>query len=316
MVKCLDDASVIVIPRMMEDKFIEFAVELKKKGLKIVIDHDDNMFKISPLSPHYEAFGVENVKVPINGSLIDLWQDGKNINLTENKRRVDNFKRALQVADIVTVTQPILADVYREYNQNVKILPNCVDLNLWKKLPLKPRDEIRMGWFGGHSHYEDWCLLQDVLPGIMRRHKNLKLVILGQMFQSTLKSCPQDRVEHHGWVNTFAYPYKAAILDLDFAIIPLVDNEFNRCKSNIKWVEMGALEVPAVTSYVSPYKESYSGNNGIFVEGNDAEGWETGIEFMIENPDKRIEMGKEARKTVEQNFNVWDKCHLWSEAYS
>lgn len=317
LVNCLEEAETIVIPRPTEDQFISLMEELKKKGVRIVADHDDNMFNISPLSPHYEAFGVENVAFQMpDGNVNHIWTDGTNIDIKKNKKRIENFKRALSVADMVSVTQPILAELYSKYNPNVKVLPNCIDLNIWKPLPLVKHEGVRMGWAGGHSHYEDWYLLKNVLPKIMNKYKNVTLVILGQKFSGTLKDCPQDRIEHHGWVHTQAYPYKMAALDLDFTLIPLVDNEFNRCKSNIKWIESGALQRPAVTSYVSPYKEWYDGENGVFVQNNDPEAWEDGISFLIENENARERMGAKAFETVKKNFDIWDKCSLWEEAYS
>lgn len=316
LVKCLEDTNVLVIPRPVEGQFISLMEELKKNGVKVAVDHDDNMMQISPLSPHYEGFGVENVKfIMPDGTEKVIWKDGDNLKIQENKERIENFKKALGVASVVSVTQPILAEKYAPYSNNIKVLPNCIDPTVWQKLPLKPHKGIRVGWAGGHSHYEDWMLLEEVLPEVMNKYPEMVLVVLGQLFTGALKKCPRERIEHHQWVHTQGYPYKMAILDLDFSLIPLVDNEFNRCKSNIKWVESGSLQVPAVTSLVSPYKEWYDGENGVFIENNDPQAWIDGISFMIENAKDREQMGRNSHKTVLDNFNIWDKCHLWAEAY-
>jgi glycosyltransferase involved in cell wall biosynthesis len=149
----------------------------------------------------------------------------------------------------------------------------------------------------------------------MKKYPELKLVLMGSMFKGTLKGIDEDRIEFHEWVKTPAYPYKAAILDLDFAIIPLEDNIFNRCKSNIKWVEMGALSIPSVTSYISPYREYATENNGIYIEDNDPKAWIEGISAMVEGAKLRETMGIEARKTVEDHFDINKKYILWEEAY-
>jgi glycosyltransferase involved in cell wall biosynthesis len=319
--KFIEEADVIVIPRLAEEPFVVLVEEMKKNGKLIVIDHDDNMFSVSPFSPHYDCCGIEDVVVKMpDGEKMWLWKDGHNINLENNKKLRENMKRGLAAADLVTVTQPILADVYKKYNDNVVCLPNCVDLELWKphKIARANPDEIRMGWAGGHSHYEDWCVLSPVLPKVMEKYPHLKFVVSGAWFEGVLKTIPdwQKRVELNPWVDISAYPYKSILNDMDFFVIPLQDTEFNRCKSNIKWVEQAAIEVPAVTSLVSPYKEIATEDNGIFIEKNDPESWYEGICYMIENAEGRKKMGKAARATVEQHFDSNKEAHRWAEAYA
>ena len=80
---------------------------------------------------------------------------------------------------MVTVTTPKLAEAYKPYNDNVVVLPNCIDLDLWKPMDLKPSDEIRLFWAGGSSHYEDWMMMTEVLPVIMDKYPQVKLVFMG-----------------------------------------------------------------------------------------------------------------------------------------
>lgn len=309
-------SDIFVAPRVADESFLGTMDVLKKDGKKVVVEYDDNIFKVSPYSPHYEENGTEEVKVKLpTGEILPLWEDGKNINIKENRKRVEALKIAVEKADMVTVTTDILAEVYRPYNKNVKVLPNCVDMDIWKKLPLQRNGTVNLTWFGGHSHYEDWLILAPVLPKIMEKYKNVNLILMGAKFDATLKDLPKDRIEYHPWVPTPAYPYKAAILDPTIALIPLQDSEFNRCKSSIKWVEMSALKVPSVVSQVSPYKEVYNGKNAAFVENNEPQAWIDAISHMIENPQDRESIGNEAYKTVEEDFDIDKKCVLWANAY-
>lgn len=316
-IECLE-ADIFVMPRMHGEEMQRNFRKLQNGGKKLVIDHDDFLFDIQPLMRAYGEFGKEEVRYKMpDGSLIDIWKDGVNINIQANIERLNGVAKALEQADLVTVTTDILADAYKKYNKNVIALPNCVDMSLWQKLPLKKEsDEIRLYWAGGDSHYGDWMLLPEVLKAVMDKYKNLKLVIMGTLFQASLKDLPQDRIEHHGWVNTHAYPYKTAILNPDIAIIPLEDTKFNRCKSNIKWVEMSALEVPCVTSLVSPYKEWATEDNGVFIEDNNKDAWIDGISYLIDNPDKRKDFSLKAKETVIENFDIKTQYHKWVKTYT
>ena len=46
-------------------------------------------------------------------------------------------------------------------------------------------------------------------------------------------------------------------LELDIMMIPRKDNYFNKCKSNIKFLEASMCEIPVITNYFkdSPYEK-------------------------------------------------------------
>lgn len=310
-------ADVCVLPRVFDEKFCAAIQQFKDLGKKVVVDWDDHFFKVSPLSPHYKDFGTENYSHAYDGGKLDIWVDGKNIDLAKNKAGLERAKQAMTMADMVTTTTDVLANVFREFNPKVKVLPNCIDFDLWKKLPFKSTNNIRMGWTGGYSHFEDWKILAQVLPEFMRLNPMVTLVLLGQKFDGTLKGIDPARIEYRGWCPTPAYPYVSAILDLDFAVIPLEDTDFNNCKSPLKWLEMAALGVPSVTSYCSPYAEMMDmvADNGVFVEGNSPSGWLLGLNKMAREHQLRNRMGIAAHQTVEQHFDIEKKWPLWVEAY-
>ena len=175
-----------------------------------------------------------------------------------------------------------------------------------------------MGWFGGNSHYEDWrAIVAPLIRNFMATNPHVTLVIMGEKWGSLLQGIESSRIEFHPWVHIEAYPYKAALLDLDFAVIPLVDNDFNNGKSTIKWLEMGALEVPAVTSFVEPYNKLMDlvPDNGIFVDGNGAKGWYEGMNMLARDAELRKRMGKAAYQTVEKFYNADETWKLWLKAF-
>jgi len=288
---------------------------------KLVMDFDDNVFDVSPMSNHYVDHGVKDVcfKFP-DGTEHWAWRDGVNkFDIKRNQKTLDGIKQNLAAVDMITTTNEILADVFREYNPNVRVLPNCVDLNIWKpSISFKDRgDKIRMLWAGGQSHWEDLITIRDPLREILSKYKNLTFVVMGWCAPG-LKEEFGDRIEFHDWVETNSYPYKMQLLDVDFGVIPLRDTRFNVCKSPIKWIEMASLEIPSVSSLVSPYKEMgglSEQNNGVYIEENDSTAWVQGIAYMIENMEERKRMGREARLVVEKNFDINTQYHQWVNAY-
>ena len=311
-------ADIIFVPRLIEGKLITVMSEFRKMGKKIVTDWDDNIFCINPLSPSYRQFGTEEIRWKMeDGSVLDGWIDGRNIDLAKNRYQLKCMTEGIQFSDLFIVTGEGLKRSYAPYHDNIAICPNSIDLKLWQKMPLRPHKGVRMGWFGGNSHYEDWrVIMAPIIRNFLSTHPEVTLVIMGEKWPSLLDGISPEQVEWHPWVHIEAYPYKAALLDLDFAVIPLIDNVFNNGKSPIKWLEMGALEVPCVTSYVEPYNAVMDlvKDNGIFVE-NSMSGWNDGMQMMAADMELRRKMGMAAHQTVEKFYNADQTWKLWIEAF-
>lgn len=317
------NSDIYLIQRLAGEKLIKrirsFAAECKLSP-KIIIDHDDDVFNVSPLSNHYWEYGTKEIKIVHDGKIIHEWKDGVNIDIKKNIKVLDEVKTTLGHADMVTVTTDILADVFRQYNDNVKVLQNCLDLNQWNRLDVKRKnpDEVRICWAGGHSHWEDLYLIREPLREIGEKYQNVKIIMVGYMPQGMKKHFREGQIEFHEWVETPAHPFRMAALDIDIALIPLAETPFNRSKSAIKWMEFGALEIPSVTSFVPPYSEIKSDeylNNGIFIDGNDKNGWIKGLELLIENHELRKQLGKNAREFVKNNFDINTQYNQWVKAY-
>ena len=315
-------SDVFLLQRIIGKTFVQKMQEIvmaNKGKSKLVIDHDDNVFNVSPLSNHYVDYGTEEIKIQAGGKVIYEWKDGENINISLNRKRQDEIKWSLETCDMLTVTTDILAQEFSQYCGNVRVLPNCVDMKIWNRLPLirKNPDEIRIYWSGGHSHWEDLFIVKQTLIEIARKHKNVKIVISGWKPVGMEEEYPTDQFEFRPWTDTVAYPYTTAIADPDIAIIPLVDNAFNRCKSPIKWIEMSSLKVPSVVSMVSPYQEliPLKEDNAIFIERNDPNAWIKGIEMLINDAELRKKIGQNAYDTVKEHFDINTQYPAWANAY-
>jgi glycosyltransferase involved in cell wall biosynthesis len=286
-----------VVARQYHDKAIEILDNLfnhpdskRKKPLKVILDMDDDVFNIDPYSDCYNVFGVKEVK---HGDKW-LWKDGVNINIKKNIDYLNSLEKFLARADIVTVSTERLKEKYSKYNSNIIVVPNAIDTKDWIVPNFKKHDDIRIGWTGGVSHYSDWWTIKDDIERIMAEYPQAKLCIAGAMFEGIFKNIDKDRVEFWDWVDPTGHGYRVAMMDLDLAIIPLKDSQFNSNKSCIKFYEFSSLKVPTICSNVPPYsdeapKESLTNN---FYES---------IKYYIENKDKAKEMAEKNYQWVMEN---------------
>ena len=327
-------ADIIAVGRLMKESLMNRLCTFARDygNSKVVLDYDDNIFDVSPLGPHYVDYGTKVYDFIVNGKTIPGWRDmlslgdGQFFSIKKNEEKLDMIKRNIAKADLVTVCSEELKKVMSKFNPNVKVLPNCVDMTRWRKLPLKESDEIRLYWGGGASHYEDFYYLKDPLRIIFEKYKNVKLVLQGLItkngkfkFSGLLETIPEDKIELYPWEHFMGYPYKTASINPTIGLIPLKDMNFNYSKSPIKWIELSAIEVPCVVSYVSPYKEMASlhkEDNAIFIEHNeDVDAWVKGISMLIDDIELRKKISKNAYETVLEHFDISKKYTLWLDAY-
>jgi len=213
----------------------------------------------------------------------------------------ENFAACLRSADGVTVSTPILKKLYEKINPNIYVIPNGLDFNIWDKVKAKKQGKtIRIGWRGGFGHRDDLELIRGALEAISKDYK-VKLVTLGwEGFQF-------DSVEKHGWVSIFDYPKKLASLNLDIAIVPLVDSAYNRCKSNIAFLEYAALKIPVVLSPTFNQKDT----PGLYANSNYE--WYDQLEKLIKDSELRKEIAQKQYQYIKKNYDIRKLVHPLAE---
>jgi len=248
-----------------------FTSEFTRKFPRVVFDMDDNFFSIPADNPVYDE--------------------------TEPLRK--NFGVCLRMADGVTVSTPALKRLYERYNKNIFINPNGLDFGIWDKLKKTTRKgkKIRIGWRGHYGHKHDLEMIRGAIEAIQKDYK-VELVTLGwEGWESKYSH------EMHKNVSLFEYPAKLASLNLDIAIIPLVDSAFNRCKSNLAYLEYSALKIPTVLSPV----ENQRGM--VAMEAKSNYEWYSALEKLIKDEVYRKELGEKAYQFVKDNYNVHRQVH-------
>jgi len=250
------------------------------RDFAMVLEIDDDIWNLRPSNPAY-AF----------------WKAGAG----------DIIKDAIRVADAVTVTTEHLAEVVSKYHDNVFVLPNCFDAALLDHE--RPHAEtLTVGWAGGSSHGEDFESAAKDLRTFFRRNPHVDAHFIGVDY-GALVSRPDSRFTP--WSSNLVDYIKG--LDFDIGIAPLLPNQFNRSKSDLKFLEYASLGIPVVASDVGPYNASIQhGLTGLLVRYPHE--WVKYLSQMVNETDLRLEIAQNARawaSTRTIQANVW----RWEEAY-
>ena len=193
--------------------------------------------------------------------------------------------------------------------------------------PTNPHDpsKVRIGVVGSVVYYHDFNLVEDVLRKL-DEDPRVQLVMFG--LQSNLARKINKRtekvhkreygfwdnlknIERVPWCPMSEYFTTLNELRLDIMMIPRKDSYFNKCKSNVKFLEASMCEIPVVTNYFKDCPYEKDGNYLVW-----AKNWLKDLEPLIKDKKLRRDIGKKAHKYVLKNYNIWDKGHLWTDAYN
>lgn len=283
-------ADVLVIHNCIDKKGIALLYAYQQeKGKKIVSDWDD--------------FMVADESNP-------------NKKLHEAKQFPEVSQVVLKISDMVTVSTHYLKEKYQPYNNNVVVLENSMDLKRWD-CPKKKNTSgfIRIGWAGSLTHFNDLAMIEEPLKRVLREYPNTQLVIVGdlrfnQMFEGYNKEVMLG-VPFDYW------PEKLNGLQLDIGLAPLVNTEFNRCKSNIKWQEYSIAKVPGVYSSIvysqTTSHVTFDGNIGMTAENRQQ--WYQCLKNYLECPNLREDIADHAYSMVYMQYDLSKNVDLWVEAY-
>jgi len=121
--------------------------------------------------------------------------------------------------------------------------------------------------------------------------------------------------EHFAWCKIEDYPRMLNEARLDMMLIPRKDNYFNRCKSNVKFLEASMCEIPVIAQSFpdGPYEEIENWNNGVLIGDNND--WKKAIDRLINDKMLRRLIGKSAKQYTLNNYNIENKSKLWQKAY-
>jgi GT2 family glycosyltransferase len=260
-----------------EDRIDEVLEVCKNNNIEIIYDLDDDLLSIGN-SNHPEAVFYSKYEVSI--------------------------KKLIISAARVTCSTEILKTKLEKLNKNVVIFSNKLSKVIWEKnYENRIRDKgkkIKIIYMGTKTHERDFRIIEEALIKIKKKYaKDVEINIIG------IIEC-----EQHDFFNIIKIPSKASVsypmfvrwlLSLgtaDIGLAPLVSNDFNRYKSNLKYLDYSILNMAVIASDCDIYRSIISdGVNGSLAI-NTSESWFTKIEELIISDSLRNKYTTESRKLL------------------
>lgn len=195
----------------------------------------------------------------------------------------------------ITAGNEYLADFARQYNPNVSVIPTTIDTNYHQAPLSKENSPPIIGWTGSHTTVHYLSALAPVLNKLSQTHVFEFRVISNLEPEFDLKNLNFIR-----WSKTREI---ADLSALDIGVMPLVEDQWSAGKCGFKALQYMSLGIATVLSPVGVNKSIVmDGKNGLFASTQ--EEWLYQLKSLLDDEQKRREMGEQAIQRIESNYSV------------
>ena len=306
-------------------------------GIPWIMDLDDDVFHVDELNPVHEAFREKEDDELFGKRAISstdeagpkelvVEEGGQLFAVTKRKEDLYNctMQQIMQADALFVSTRPLAhlyANVRREIHKpdHIYVLPNSLTPRLWQAIE-KPPDhegEIWVGWAGSASHLGDVSIIAPLVDHLLKTYRNARFFwtrVPHPQLMGLARKWGQRCIHLEGWSGIEDWRQYYVSMNLDVALGPLEDNEFNRGKSNLKWLEAGINKQVFVGSRVVPYEDSIRNRKDGFLCSRPKQ-WMKTLDSVMSSKTLRQEVSGAAYERVMTDFNMEKNCHLWADAY-
>lgn len=252
----------------------------KRLGLPVIVDYDDLLFDIPADNPAYRAY----MNRATQETIITIMREASCIWVS-----TPELKRCIQIKGA-------------SLNDRVFVVPNALDdIHLVARQramppPLKARQPAVV-WRGSPTHERDVMEFAPEIGDVAASNLKTSFVFVGYnpWFLTERMAGSQAVLSGAlpvGEFMEFLYATASRI-----GMVPLHDSRFNRCKSNIAWLEMtwsgGVVLAPDWEEWRQPGIVTY----------RSADDFKAGLKLLVEmEPEKLAEMHAQSWAHIQKNF--------------
>lgn len=284
-IKMPPGVDVVVFQRVSNPLYINVVPALRRMGIAVVMDMDDDLGKINKKSAAYGVY---------------------------RKNEVHSSQITASIAEqctLVTVTTPALAKVYGRHGR-VEIIDNYI---CGSDLEIPRHDSETIGWAGTtNTRGDDWQVVGKAVSQLTQEGYEFLAVGPEGSLKEELRLAAEPT--YTGWVPIESWMQGMSAIGVGMA--PLFPSNFNRAKSRLKVIQMAALGIPYVASPLPEY-ERFHRESGTGILGYSPADWYDGLKRLLTDPGLRADMGARGREymkdqTIEANaYRWWD---AWTRA--
>lgn len=301
--KVVDNADVIVVCRMRYDENVnQMITRARAQGKKVYFDVDDLIFDTT-----YTHLILRTLAQNLGPTAWDFWF-----------AVIGRIGATLKMCDGGITTNAFLAARMREFcDVPIHIIPNYlnqIQLEISDRIyeeklnsGFHRTNDIHLGYFSGTpTHNHDFRMAGSALASLMSEDPRIKLLVVGFLEISGELERFRDRIQFFG-LHDFVNLQRVMSL-VEINLVPLLDNGFTNCKSELKYFEAAAVGTVSVATPIHTYKNAIEdGKTGFLANSTN---WEEKIRQAIaalDSHDGYVEIAGDARRSVTQRYGWFNQ---------
>lgn len=279
-------ADVLILCKAADIDMLPIVKARHAEDLLTVFEINDDFTSIQPWNPTAAFFHK-----PINRSLV---------------------YQLIEMSHCSQASAPELERRFGHLSQPCRVFPN----HLWQMPERLPKPQrLTIGWGGSVGHLEDVAWIVPPLKELLERHPEVRLAIMGYgKIRDLFDWVPPDQL-------SLTAPgsleqYTRFVQSLHIGIAPLKPTDFNRCRSDVKFLEYAASGAVSVCSDLEPYSDKVQDRvTGMLFK--DPDDLVACIETLIEDEPFRIRVQQAAFRYVEterlERSHAQDRLRFYDE---
>lgn len=259
----ISDIDILVIIRCAWDLEMEtFIDKAKTCGLKVVYDVDDLIY-----NPKYMPIVIKTLD--LQTIEWDYW-----FSLTQRNHMI------AEKCDAFITTNGYLAEyLEKDYGKPCYIIKNYLNWiqeevskeYLEQKQSMKSDKQFEIGYFSGSpTHVKDLMIVMPEIEQFLNAHEDAILKIVGYMElpEEYTYLVKKNRIQYVPFQTFVGLQQEQAKVDIN--IVPLVNNQFSNCKSELKYFETAIVGTITCATPTYAYAHAIThGDNGYLCEEGD-----------------------------------------------
>lgn len=201
-----------------------------------------------------------------------------------------------KMSDTVFAVNKVIADYAEKFNDDVHIVPMTVDTERYKPRENKIKNnQPIVAWVGTRTNQPNIELAVPAMRKLRKDHEFIFRIVADEPM--TFEGLD---VEFIKWEFKKEVPL---LQESDIGIVPVKESSWSPWKFFFKTIQFMSLGMPIVATATGSNVEIIEdGVNGFLVKTE--QDWHDKIKLLIENGELRSKLGKEARKTVLERFDI------------
>lgn len=222
----LRNADLLIIHLLGDSDLIPIVYERKKSGLPTVFEISDNLLNFQPGNPASAFY--------------------------ENPESRATLLKLISIADAVQTSTEPLAEIYSRFNPNMATFVNQMTS---VGVPEEAEGPVTVGWGGSDGHFEDIKEIAPYIADWVNSRDDVKFSLMaGLRFKPLFSNIPASKFT---WLPPGTLEqYYEFVQSLHVGIAPIRDDEFNRCRSDVKFMEYASRGVVPVCTNAPTYSRT------------------------------------------------------------